>query len=68
MSTSSSSPPLRYVDFICSGEIMRPIIAEVEAELGIPITYVEADPTRSGPKEDYAVNCFATGDALIGRI
>lgn len=60
--------PLRYVDFICSEEVMRPIIAQVEKELGIPIIYIAADPERSGPKEDYAVNCFATNQADIGRI
>jgi hypothetical protein len=59
---------LRYVDFICSESAMRPIIARVEKELGMPITYVAADPDRSGPKEDFAVNCFAADLADIGRI
>lgn len=59
---------LRYIDFICSDTVMRPIIDQLAIELGIPIVYLTADPTRSGPKEDYAVETFAQGEADFGRI
>lgn len=59
---------LNYIDFICSDDIMKPIISEVSDIIDIPINYLIADPERSGPKEEYAIQTFEHGQADIGRI
>ena len=47
---------------------MMPIIKEVSNIIGIPINYLIADPERSGPKEEYAIQTFEYGHVDIGRI
>lgn len=47
---------------------MKPIISEVSDIIDIPINYLIADPERSGPKEEYAIQTFEHGQADIGRI
>jgi hypothetical protein len=59
---------LRYTDYICSQEMMRPIISEVSKILGIPISFIPAPQDSSGPREDKAVEVFAANMADIGRI
>jgi hypothetical protein len=63
-------PPasLRYIDYICSREVMAPILHEIEKSLGIPIIFLEAPPDRSGPKAQQAGEVFSDNFADFGRI
>jgi hypothetical protein len=59
---------LRYTDYISSREVIMPVLAELEKELGIPVHFVSAPPDASGPRIDQAVHAFSEDRADIGRI
>lgn len=59
---------LRYVDYICSEEMMRPILQKVQEIIGIPILHLPCPSHRSGPKFDQIHEIFSESYANIGRL
>jgi hypothetical protein len=59
---------LRYVDYICSEEMMAPVLQQVQEIIGIPILHIPVPSDRSGPKFDQIHDVFSENYANIGRI
>jgi hypothetical protein len=59
---------LKYVDYICSEEMMKPILQQVQEMIGIPIVHLPVPSDRSGPKFDQIHEIFSENYANIGRI
>jgi hypothetical protein len=61
---------LRYIDYICPADAMRPVMATLQDMLTIPAEILILEPPQdmSGPRENEAITVFAENRADIGRM